>query len=60
MFIQDEFKKVYGCYASDVRFRLKVAKGSLSGGTIDSMINIIDAVKTDSSLRKVLGNPYAH
>jgi short subunit dehydrogenase-like uncharacterized protein len=59
LFMQEEFKKKYGHYAGEVRFRLKVAKGSLSGGTIDSMINIIDAVKADKSLRKILGNPYA-
>jgi short subunit dehydrogenase-like uncharacterized protein len=57
--VQDEFNQRYGHYASDVRYRLKIAKGSLSGGTIDSMINIIDTVKSDASLRKVLGNPYA-
>jgi short subunit dehydrogenase-like uncharacterized protein len=59
LLIQDEFKNKYSHYASEVRFRLKVAKGSLSGGTIASMMNIIDAVKRDASLRKVLGNPYA-
>ncbi len=59
LYIQDEFKKQYGGYATEVRYRLKVAKGSLSGGTIDSMINLIDAVKADASLRKILGNPYA-
>jgi len=59
LFMQEEFKRKYGHCANDVRFRLKVAKGSLSGGTIDSMINIIDTVKADSALRKVLGNPYA-
>lgn len=58
-YIQDEFKQRYGHYASEVRYRLKIAKGSFSGGTIDSMINIIDAVKADPSLRKILGNPYA-
>jgi short subunit dehydrogenase-like uncharacterized protein len=59
LYIQDEFKKQYGGYATEVRYRLKVAKGSFSGGTIDSMINLIDAVKADASLRKILGNPYA-
>ena len=59
LFIQEKFKEKYGGYARDVRFRLKFAKGSLSGGTIASMINIIDTVKADSSMRKVLVDPYA-
>jgi short subunit dehydrogenase-like uncharacterized protein len=59
LYMQQEFKKRYGRYATELRYRLKATKGSLSGGTIASMMNIIDAVKADPSLRKVLGNPYA-
>jgi short subunit dehydrogenase-like uncharacterized protein len=59
LFIQDEFNKRYQHYASDVRYRLKVAKGTFSGGTIDSMLNTLDTVKADASLRKIFANPYA-
>jgi short subunit dehydrogenase-like uncharacterized protein len=58
-FMQREFKKKFGHYASEVRFRLKVAKGALSGGTIDSLLNIIDTVRADATQRELLGNPYA-
>ncbi|MBS2014626.1 MAG: saccharopine dehydrogenase NADP-binding domain-containing protein [Deltaproteobacteria bacterium] len=34
-------------------------KGTFSGGTVASMIGILDAMKKDPSIRKVLGNPYA-
>jgi short subunit dehydrogenase-like uncharacterized protein len=34
-------------------------KGGLSGGTLDSMKGMIDEVKADRSLMKVLGDPYA-
>ena len=33
--------------------------GGLSGGTFDSMLNIVDEIKKNPSLRRVLGNPYA-
>ena len=58
-FVQREFEKRFGHFATDVRFRLKVAKGALSGGTVDSMMNIIDTVKSDPSCRKTLANPFA-
>jgi short subunit dehydrogenase-like uncharacterized protein len=35
------------------------AKGGASGGTIASMINMVDEIKANPQLRKVLGNPYA-
>lgn len=34
-------------------------KGGLSGGTLDSMRTMIDDVKADRSLMKVLGDPYS-
>ncbi|MCU1595989.1 MAG: enoyl reductase [Frankiales bacterium] len=34
-------------------------KGGVSGGTIDSLRTMIDAVKADSSLRSVLADPHA-
>jgi len=33
--------------------------GAFSGGTFASMFNIVDEIKENPSLRKVLGNPYA-
>jgi short subunit dehydrogenase-like uncharacterized protein len=34
-------------------------KGAFSGGTIASMLNMVDEMKANPGLRKVLGNPYA-
>lgn len=34
------------------------SKGTASGGTIASMMNVLEEVKRDPSLRKVLGHPY--
>ena len=34
-------------------------KGGISGGTVDSMRTIVDAVKADRSLRSVMADPYA-
>jgi len=39
--------------------RVKVMKGSASGGTIASMLNMVEEASKDPSLRRVLTNPYA-
>lgn len=41
-----------------VRFYLEKAKGGLSGGTLASMMGIMDQAR-DRSVRRLLGNPYA-
>lgn len=34
-------------------------KGTFSGGTVASMVGVIESIKSDPSVRRVLGNPYA-
>jgi short subunit dehydrogenase-like uncharacterized protein len=43
----------------DTTFVLRRVKGGLSGGTADSMKGMIDEVKADRSLMKVVGDPYS-
>lgn len=59
LFVQQQFKARHGHYASEVKCRVRRLKGAMSGGTIDSMINIVDVVKDDRSARRIIGNPYA-
>ncbi|MFT5433576.1 MAG: short subunit dehydrogenase-like uncharacterized protein [Myxococcota bacterium] len=42
-----------------VGFRINKMKGALSGGTIASMMNIIDEAKKSRDLRRLLSDPYA-
>ncbi|MEO0493472.1 MAG: saccharopine dehydrogenase [Actinomycetota bacterium] len=42
-----------------IAMRVKAMKGGASGGTIASMINVVDETKADPELRKMLGNPFA-
>ncbi|MGB8222073.1 MAG: hypothetical protein WCF10_05775, partial [Polyangiales bacterium] len=52
-------KTRHGKYASEVKMAAVDMRGAFSGGTIASMMNIVDEMKENPSLRKVLGNPYA-
>lgn len=47
-----------GLRLAQVKFFLGRMKGGGSGGTVASMLNVLEEAKADRSVRKVLGNPY--
>ena len=59
LMVQEAFKERHGKYAETVKMAAVDMRGAFSGGTIASMMNIVDEIKTNPELRKVLGNPYA-
>lgn len=59
LFVQDAFKKKFGRYATEVRFYLKVAKGGFSGGTVASMLNLMEEASENKEVRRILVNPYS-
>ncbi|MBQ0834419.1 trans-acting enoyl reductase family protein [Marinobacter sp.] len=58
-FLQQEAEKTFGEPCQDVRMRVKVAKGGLSGGTVASIINLAKEAAADPKLRKELVNPFS-
>ncbi|MEM9203235.1 MAG: saccharopine dehydrogenase NADP-binding domain-containing protein [Actinomycetota bacterium] len=58
-FTQQQATERFGAPCSTIAMRVKAMKGGASGGTIASMLNVVDETKADPSLRKTLGNPYA-
>ena len=58
-FIQQQMIAKYGVPASHVRYRVQGASGGFSGGTVASMLNMMDEVEQDPSLQNVLEDPYA-
>ena len=57
--LQDAMTDRYGVPAHEVRFFAGESKGSMSGGTIASMLNIVDEAGRDGNVRRVLLDPYA-
>ena len=49
----------FGQPCTSIAMRVKAMKGGASGGTIASLMNVMEEVSSDPSLRKVLANPYA-
>ena len=58
-FTQQRSLERFGQPCSSIAMRVKAMRGGASGGTIASMLNVVDETKADPSLRKTLGNPYA-
>ena len=58
LMVQEAFKQQNGKYASEVKTAAGEMSGAFSGGSFASMFNIVDEIKANPSLRKMLGNPY--
>ena len=57
-YLQKMAKAKTGEYCDEIKFRLKAAKGGLSGGTLASLGNVMVEAKKDKRVWKVLTNPY--
>ncbi|WP_040494698.1 saccharopine dehydrogenase family protein [Ilumatobacter nonamiensis] len=58
-FVQREAQERFGEPCSSISMAVKAAKGGASGGTIASMMNMMEEASADPSLREILANPYA-
>jgi short subunit dehydrogenase-like uncharacterized protein len=58
-FLNEEVKKLTGAPCTSISMRVKAMKGGASGGTIASMVNIIEEATRDRSIARELSNPYA-
>ena len=58
-FTQREALARFGAPCIRIGLRVQGAKGGASGGTVASMLNIVDEAKRDPALRALLADPYA-
>jgi short subunit dehydrogenase-like uncharacterized protein len=58
-FLQENAKERYGQYCNQIKMRVKNMKGAASGGTVASMMNMIQEATKDKELRRLLVDPYA-
>ncbi|NNC76976.1 MAG: saccharopine dehydrogenase [Woeseiaceae bacterium] len=57
-FLQNEAKKRFGDYCTSITLLVKAMKGGPSGGTLASMLNIVEESQADRSIARALSNPY--
>jgi short subunit dehydrogenase-like uncharacterized protein len=59
LFLQQAMQKRYGVAAREVRLRVNRFSGAFSGGTVASMINIMEQAGRDRDVRRIMADPYA-
>lgn len=57
-FLQETAKEKYGAYCKSITMLVKATKGTASGGTIASMMNLIRESRKDRSVARTLVDPY--
>ena len=58
-FLQREATSRFGAPCTRVKMRVKAMRGSFSGGTVASLMNLVKEAATDPALRKELADPYS-
>jgi short subunit dehydrogenase-like uncharacterized protein len=56
--LQEHAQAIYGRYCAEVQCISWATSGGFSGGTIASLLNMVDLAKEDKTLAKRLANPY--
>ena len=59
LYVQRAMQERHGTYAKEVKLRVLDFKGAFSGGTIASMIDMMERVSQDPSIRELLADPYS-
>lgn len=57
-FVQREMRARHGVVSPRIKYRVKGFSGGASGGTIASMMNMLDEAGQDRAIVRVLGHPY--
>lgn len=59
LMLQRYAEEHYDAPCDEVKFFLRGASGGFSGGTIDSMANLMEEAGKDPQIRKIVGHPYS-
>jgi len=58
-FLQDAAKQHHGQYCQSITMLVKATKGSASGGTVASLVNLIEESRKDRDVARILVRPYS-
>jgi short subunit dehydrogenase-like uncharacterized protein len=57
--LQQEALRRFGQPCGEVKMRVKAIRGGASGGTVASMLNLLEEISSNPGLRKELADPYS-
>ena len=58
-YLQQQMQQVHGVSAAQIKLRTKAFAGGFSGGTVYSMMNMMDEADSDPEIVTTLADPYA-
>ncbi len=58
-FMQQQMQQHHGVPANHIKYRTRAFKGGFSGGTVDSMMAMMESAKNDPSIMEIIADPYA-
>lgn len=58
LFTRQQTRKHWNRDPEAIHMRVKAMRGGVSGGTVASMLGVLEAARNDRKLRRALGNPY--
>jgi len=58
-FLQQAAQETYGDYCKSIALYVKATKGAASGGTLASIMNIIEETRRDRDIARILVHPYS-
>jgi short subunit dehydrogenase-like uncharacterized protein len=58
-YLQQQARERFGRPCTTVKMRVRAMRGSFSGGTVASLLNVLKEVKANPALRKQLADPYS-
>lgn len=59
LFLQTQAQERFGHPLHQVKLRIKSMRGGASGGTVASILNVIEEIRKDPEVAKIVKNPYA-
>ena len=59
LMLQEHAQKTYGARCPSVKFFAGESKGAFSGGTVASILNVVEEATRDPNVRRIMGDPYA-
>ena len=57
-YLQKQMQERHGVFASEVKYRVADTAGGVSGGTVASMMNMMEEARVDPSITDIISDPY--
>lgn len=58
-FLQQQAKRIHGDFCTSIAMNVKAMRGTFSGGTMASMMNLVREARADREVARVLVHPYS-